>query len=1312
MKDGCGTTSIVDRAELARHNIKLTMWQALENIVSPSHYMPHGNCYLWETPLVWLHVTSDVLIAVAYFSIPAMLLYFAFKRQDVPFLNVFILFGAFIILCGAGHLLEVWTLWHPAYWLSGVEQAATALISCATAASMVTLLPQFLSLKTPEQLEEINQELRKEIDRRRKTEAVVQSIVTGTAAVTGEEFFPALVRYLARSLEVDYAIVSELTEDGNALRTLALWAKDDLADECTYALEGTPCQVVIDEVRVCHYRDKLQQQFPKATLLPSMGGESFVGVPLFDAGGQVVGNLCVIDSRPLDADEETKGILEVFASRASAELQRQKASRALNVANEELERRVRERTATLETEIRFRKAAEEILRDREERLSKQQQGLLELATRSSWYDGKLSVAFGEITRLAAETLNVERASIWFYGDEKTSIICHELYESSSDGHSRGVQLQAGDLPAYFAALASQETIAADDARQDPRTCEFREVYLEPLGITSMLDVPVRHRGETVGVLCLEHTAEPRHWTIDEQNFANYLSYTIALAIESHDRATAQAALEMALKETERSSRLLRTVIDATPDWIFAKDKRFRYILVNQGYADALKTTPQAMLGKTDLEVGFDRDLVFGNLDRDLVGFRHDDTLALGGRIVHNANERATDAEGNLRIFDTKKFPLADDNGEIFAMLGFAHDVTDRETAQRALRQSQSQLEKAQSIAHIGSWEFDLDSGEIFWSRELFDIHGWPGEDPPNFDELIEMVHPDDREAWVATMTRVMEDGIPYSIDYRLIRPDGQLRYLNGRGEVQRDESGQSVWLFGTAMDITDRKLAEEQVRQQLRRERLVAATLERVWSSLKLQEVLQAVVEEIRAFLNVDRVVIYRFHADWSGYVEVESVADGWMQIQGRDIQDECFDITYAPLYQDGRVRAVENIETSDLAECHKNLLRGLQVKANLAVPILWQPNGNPDGSPKLWGLTIAHSCSGPRVWRDFEIECLEQLDVQLGIALRQHDLFDRLQRELAERKKAEAALRASEAQERAKAMELQLTLKKLQRTQAQLIQSEKMASLGQMVAGVAHEINNPVSFIYGNITYAEEYTRDLFELIDLYRDSDLPPNGTIADKLETLDVDFIKEDFPQLLDSMKVGADRIKKIVLSLRNFSRLDEADRKVANINDCIESTLTMISGRLSAQPQRRAIEVTQTLEKLPEIECYPGQLNQALLNILNNAIDALEERFKQEPNFEPRLEITSTVRDRSGKNKQQPDPRIEIRIRDNGLGIPEAVREKIFDPFFTTKPIGKGTGMGLSVAYQIIVDRHGGQFECRSTPGEGTTFVIQVPTHINR
>lgn len=289
--------------------------------------------------------------------------------------------------------------------------------------------------------------------------------------------------------------------------------------------------------------------------------------------------------------------------------------------------------------------------------------------------------------------------------------------------------------------------------------------------------------------------------------------------------------------------------------------------------------------------------------------------------------------------------------------------------------------------------------------------------------------------------------------------------------------------------------------------------------------------------------------------------------------------------------------------------------------------------------------------------------------------------------------LQTSRTTLRHRSQELEKALADLQAMQSRLLMAERMSSLGVLVAGVAHEINNPVSFIYGNVEHTEQYIKDLFALISVYQRCYPDPLPAVQECTQEIELEFLLEDLPKAMQSMRLGAERIRQIVLSLRTFSRMDESDYKTVDLHDGLDSTLVILAHRLKQNDKLSAIQITKNYGDLPPVACYAGQINQVFMNILVNAIDALEEAQSTD------AEITIST---ACQKKQA-----IITITDNGPGIDEAAKGKIFDPFFTTKPVGKGTGMGMAISYQIVVDKHKGQLLFESSKGKGTEFTIYLP-----
>jgi PAS domain S-box-containing protein len=605
-----------------------------------------------------------------------------------------------------------------------------------------------------------------------------------------------------------------------------------------------------------------------------------------------------------------------------------------------------------------------------------------------------------------------------------------------------------------------------------------------------------------------------------------------------------------------------------------------------------------------------------------------------------------------------------------------------EQASRKLKESEERYRLVLEGSNEGIWDWDLLTDRIYWNEKFFEIIGISRQEfGGNLDALYERLHPQDQPKIQQAIAQHLEQGVEYNVEFRLRHGSGNYRYCRSRGKAQRNENGEVIRFAGTVSDITARKQAEQELVKQHLRAQLFAQITLKIRQSLQIDEMLQTTVSEVRSLLAADRVIIYQLDEKGSGKVVTESVNDLNLSLLDKNIIDPCFSQKYIDPYQKGRIKAISNIETAEMQSCHVEFLKQFGVKANLVVPILQRD--------QLWGLLIAHQCTHPREWTAFEIELLQQLANQVSIALAQAQLLKeahQTSQQLAAKKDA-----------------LEGALQELKDTQAQLIQAEKMSGLGQLVAGIAHEINNPVTFIYSNLTPAQDYIQDILEVLKLYQTHCPDPGSAVAEVVENLELDFIVEDLQKLLESMKTGAERIRQIVLSLRNFSRLDEAQMKPVDLHEGLDSTLLLLKRRFEEHPYTAGIQITKNYDpSLPLVECYAGQINQVFMNLLNNAIDALESDSKTSRR---EIKITTEIMQSSSRTPQQ--PLAVIRIADNGIGMNEAVCRRIFEPFFTTKPPGKGTGLGLAISYQIVVDKHQGELLCSSTPTKGTEFIIKLP-----
>ncbi len=604
--------------------------------------------------------------------------------------------------------------------------------------------------------------------------------------------------------------------------------------------------------------------------------------------------------------------------------------------------------------------------------------------------------------------------------------------------------------------------------------------------------------------------------------------------------------------------------------------------------------------------------------------------------------------------------------------GVAHDISPRKQDETELQRSQQKLALLIQQSPIGMIEWNTDFEVVAWNPAAALIFGYGSDEAIGQTAeflLTETAKPHVDQIWQQLLTQ--KGGNRSTNENRT--KQGTTIACEWYNTTLIDTTGQVIGAASLVIDVSRRQQAEIALQQA--NEKLEASVVKRTAD-------LQHVIAQLQA--------------------EIDDRTQAETQLQNnQQLLQSIIDNTSACifvkeyLYTDGTYLLV-NRQFETLFNCDRTLLNGktdYDIFPKSVAKTLRDNDRQVIQSGQLFQVqeTVPHA-DGLHTSVVIKVPLLNDDNQPYGICGIATDITDRVRVE-EQRQRAEDALRQSESQLRQQTHQLEQTLQDLKQTQAQLVQTEKMSSLGQLVAGVAHEINNPVSFIYGNVSHADEYTQDLIRLIALYQSHYPDPTPEIADEVEAIDLDFVMADLPKLMASMKLGAERIQEIVLSLRIFSRMDESDMKAVNIHEGIDSTLLILQNQLKKQPNYPAIQIVKDYGALPLVECYAGQLNQVFMNILSNAIDALNESDRDWRVIRIRTEIN--------------DSDITIQIADNGCGMSESAQQRVFDPFFTTKPIGKGTGLGLSISYQIITEKHKGALQCISSPDNGTEFVIKIP-----
>jgi two-component system, NtrC family, sensor kinase len=720
--------------------------------------------------------------------------------------------------------------------------------------------------------------------------------------------------------------------------------------------------------------------------------------------------------------------------------------------------------------------------------------------------------------------------------------------------------------------------------------------------------------------------------------------------------TAKRQAEIALQASEQ---ILQQVIDAMPATIIWKDCDSRYLGCNRLFTQIAGVENVAdVVGKTDYDMPWKKEESewFIECDRRIME---------SDRAELNIIETQLQANNRQAWLSTSKIPMHDYNGQVSGILVVIEDITDRKEIREQQERLLAILEATPDVVGItdavGNHRYLNRAGQL-----LFNI---APEKTSQF-HLSDITRPD-----VAHM--LIQQALPIAAQKGTWHGESIILDRYGReipvSQViicHKTKEGTVAYFSSITRDISDRKVAEALLQETAERQAVLNQITTQVRNSLDLDTVISTTLMSVHQGLKLS----------YCGFAWLDNDTDTptWEIVQAFDDTDCGVPIGEHPNDRLGcdvkrlvnqEITRVDNASTCSNPD-HKAFLNRLGICSEILIPIRTDADKT--------GVIVCYYMNEAHTWSTGEIELLQAVGDQLAIAINQANLY---------------------TQSCIQSQQLVTTLDQLKRTQAQIIQAEKMSSLGQMVAGVAHEINNPVNFIHGNLQPAQEYADDLLGIIELYRTTYPEPTPEIVAELESVDLEFVQEDLPKLLNSMVIGTERIREIVLSLRNFSRLDEAAVKTVHLHEGLDSTLVILNHRLKATESNRSIEVIKRYGELPQIDCYPSQLNQVFMNVLANAIDALD----QQP--QPTLTITTEIQG----EPTDPAAIAIIRIADNGPGIPADIQPHILDPFFTTKPVGKGTGMGMSISYQIITEKHGGELTFTSEVGKGTEFVIKIPVY---
>ncbi|MGB3264005.1 MAG: PAS domain S-box protein [Microcoleus sp.] len=834
-------------------------------------------------------------------------------------------------------------------------------------------------------------------------------------------------------------------------------------------------------------------------------------------------------------------------------------------------------------------------------------------------------------------------------DKDGQHLLHAAGQSLPDSYSAAINGVAvgPNVGSCGTAVYRREQVIVTDIASDPLWENYRDLALS-FGLRACWSTPIfSSEGQVLGTFALYY-GQPRTPQDFELQSIEAVRNLAGIAIE---RKQAEESLKHLNQELEN-------IVKQRTAQLMQSEERWQLALKgnNDGIWDWNLQTGEIFLSHRFKEItGYQHRPELDHFDEWNRG-THPDDLALVMQAFQDHLDRKTPhyiVEYRLWCYNSSyKWILSrgqalwDENEKAVRIVGSITDITERKQAEEALRLSEAKFQKLSANLPGMIYQCLLrPDGSVSFpylslaSGEMFELESEAVMQ--NAALLIDLVHPDDSQNYYESIGVSAQNLQPWQWEGRLVLPSGKIRWFQVIARPEAKENGDLLW-DGITIDVTERKQAELALQESQQFVQKIADASPGILYLYDLEEQRNIYINS-----SVGKVLSYSFD-------EIAAMGSSVIPqlVHPEDLPEVVKHHASLVEVEDGEIREIE-----------------YRMRAGTG-QFLWMQTRD---------TIFSRNAEG-------------QPQVIIGFAL-----------DITTRKQAEEALRQSEARERERAGELESALQSLRSTQAQLVQTEKMSSLGQLVAGIAHEINNPVNFIHANINYLKEYTQQLLGLVTLYEQEYPEPNAKIVDRIQEIDLDFMAEDLRKLVGSMQVGTERIRQIVLSLRNFSRLDESAMKPVDIHAGIDSTLLILQHRLKSHDRRAEIEVIKEFGKLPLVECYASQLNQVFMNIIANGIDAIEERYgklsvseaEQNPG---RIAICTGV---------TPQNTVMVEISDNGTGIPDEIVDRIFNPFFTTKAVGKGTGLGMSIAHSIVVEKHKGKIECISQMGRGTTFKIEIP-----